>query len=167
MKVFVAGATGAIGTQLVPQLAAAGHDVIAMTQSPAKTDALQALGARPVVADALDPDAVSRAVAETEPEVIVHQLTALKGDPGLRDMRSPDRFGAMTNRLRTEGTDHLLAAGRAGPSASAASSPRASWPSAPMPAPAARSRPRTTRWTSTCRPRGAPAPTPSATSRTP
>ena len=113
MKVFVAGATGAIGIQLVPQLAAAGHDVIAMTRSPAKTDALRVLGARPVVADALDPDAVARAVAETEPEAIIHQLTALKGDPGLRDMRSPDRFGAMTNRLRTEGTDHLLAAGRA------------------------------------------------------
>jgi nucleoside-diphosphate-sugar epimerase len=113
MKVFVAGATGAIGTQLVPQLAAAGHDVIGMTRSPAKTDMLRALGARPVVADALDPDAVARAVAETEPEVIVHQLTALKGDPGLREMRNPDRFAAMTNRLRTEGTDHLLAAGRA------------------------------------------------------
>src|SRR6266545_4243340 len=113
MNVFVAGATGALGTQLVPQLAAAGHDVIAMTRSPAKTDMLRALGARPVVADALDPDAVARAVAETEPEVIVHQLTALKGDPGLRDMRNADRFAAMTNRLRTEGTDHLLAAGRA------------------------------------------------------
>ena len=113
MKVFVAGATGALGTQLVPQLAAAGHDVIGMTRSSAKADMLRALGARPVVADALDPDAVARAVAETEPEVIVHQLTALKGEPGLRDMRNPDRFGAMTNRLRTEGTDHLLAAGRA------------------------------------------------------
>ena len=115
MKVFVAGATGAgaIGAQLVPQLDAAGHDVIAMTRSPAKTDMLRALGARPVVADALDPDAVAGAVAETEPEVIVHQLTALKGDPGLREMRHPDRFAAMTNRLRTEGTDHLLAAGRA------------------------------------------------------
>jgi nucleoside-diphosphate-sugar epimerase len=113
MNVFVAGATGAIGTQLVPQLAAAGHDVIGMTRSSAKADILRALGARPVVADALDPDAVARAVAETEPEVIVHQLTALKGELGLRDMRHPDRFGAMTNRLRTEGTDHLLAAGRA------------------------------------------------------
>ena len=113
MRVFVAGATGVLGTQLVPQLAAAGHDVIAMTRSPAKTDALRALGARPVVADALDPDAVARAVAEAEPEVIVHQLTALKGDPGLRDLRNPDRLAAMTNRLRTEGTDHLLAAGRA------------------------------------------------------
>jgi nucleoside-diphosphate-sugar epimerase len=67
MKVFVAGATGALGTQLVPQLAAGGHDVIGMTRSPAKTDMLQALGARPVVADALDRDAVARAVAETEP----------------------------------------------------------------------------------------------------
>jgi 2-alkyl-3-oxoalkanoate reductase len=113
MRVFVAGATGAIGIQLVPQLAAAGHDVIGMTRSPAKTDALRALGARPVVADALDPDAVACAVAEAEPEVIVHQLTALKGEPGLREMRSPDRFAAPTIRLRTEGTDHLLAAGRA------------------------------------------------------
>jgi nucleoside-diphosphate-sugar epimerase len=113
MRVFVAGATGAIGTQLLPQLATAGHDVIGMTRSPAKTDALRALGARTVVADALDPDAVARAVAETEPEVIVHQLTALSGAPGLRDMRNPDRFAATTNRLRTEGTDHLLAAGRA------------------------------------------------------
>jgi nucleoside-diphosphate-sugar epimerase len=110
MKVFVAGATGAIGTQLVPQLAAAGHDVIGMTRSPAKSDLLRALGARPVVADALDPDAVARAVAETEPEVIVHQLTALTGEP---DLRHPDRFVASTNRLRTEGTDHLLAAGKA------------------------------------------------------
>jgi nucleoside-diphosphate-sugar epimerase len=113
MKVFVAGASGAIGTRLVPQLAAAGHDVTGMTRSPAKADMLEALGARPVVADALDPDAVARAVAEAEPEVIVHQLTALQVEPGLRDMRDPDRFGAPTNRLRTEGTDHLLAAGRA------------------------------------------------------
>ena len=110
MKVFVAGATGALGTQLVPQLAAAGHDVIGMTRSPAKTDMLRALGARPVVADALDRDAVARAVAGTEPEVIVHQLTALSGD---MDLRHFDRFFAMTNRLRTEGIDHLLAAGRA------------------------------------------------------
>jgi 2-alkyl-3-oxoalkanoate reductase len=113
VRVFVAGATGAIGTQLIPQLAGAGHEVIGMTRSPAKTDALRALGARPVVADALDPDAVGRAVAETEPEAIVHQLTALKGELGLRDMRNPERVAAMTNRLRTEGTDHLLAAGRA------------------------------------------------------
>jgi 2-alkyl-3-oxoalkanoate reductase len=112
-KVFVAGATGAIGAQIVPQLAAAGHTVIGMTRSPAKTDMLRALGARPVVADALDPDGVARAMAETEPDVIVHQLTALSVEPGLRDLRNPDRMAVPTNRLRTEGTDNLLAAGRA------------------------------------------------------
>jgi 2-alkyl-3-oxoalkanoate reductase len=113
MKVFVAGATGAIGTQLIPQLTAAGHDVVGMTRSPVKSEMLRGLGARPVVADALDPDAVARVVAESEPEVIIHQLTSLKGEPGLRDMRQPDRFAEPTNRLRTEGTDHLLAAGQA------------------------------------------------------
>ncbi|HEY8523897.1 MAG TPA: NAD(P)-dependent oxidoreductase [Acidimicrobiales bacterium] len=110
MRVFVAGATGAIGRQLVPQLVAAGHDVTGMTRSPAKVDQIRALGAEPVVADALDAVAVARAVGESEPEVIVHQLTALSGDP---DLRHPERFTAQTNRLRTEGTDHLLAAGRA------------------------------------------------------
>jgi 2-alkyl-3-oxoalkanoate reductase len=109
MNVFVAGATGALGRQLVPRLVAAGHDVVGMTRSPDKTGMLHALGARPVVADALDPDAVARAVAEAEPEVIVHELTALTGDLDLR--RS--EFFVTTNRLRTEGTDHLLAAGRA------------------------------------------------------
>jgi nucleoside-diphosphate-sugar epimerase len=82
-----------------------------MTRSPAKADQVRALGARPAVADALDPDAVAAAVAEAEPEVIVHQLTAL-GD-GTFDLRHIDRYFAVTNRLRTEGTDHLLAAGRA------------------------------------------------------
>jgi 2-alkyl-3-oxoalkanoate reductase len=110
MKVFVAGATGALGTQLVPQLVANGHDVTGMTRSESKRDLVRSLGARPVVADALDPDAVALAVAEAEPEVIVHQLTALSGS---FDLRHVDRTFAMTNRLRTEGTDHLLAAGRA------------------------------------------------------
>jgi nucleoside-diphosphate-sugar epimerase len=110
MKVLVAGASGALGGRLVPQLVARGHVVVGMTRTPSKADALRALGARPAVADALDPDAVARVVAEAEPEVIVHQLTALSG--GL-DMRHIDRFLATTNRLRTEGTDHLLAAGRA------------------------------------------------------
>jgi 2-alkyl-3-oxoalkanoate reductase len=115
MKVFVAGATGAIGRVLVPQLVARGHEVVGMTRSAAKQDLVRSLGARPVVADALDPDAVAEAVASAEPEVIVHQLTALSGPTGLRDARRPDRSvaAAMTNRLRTEGTDHLLAAGRA------------------------------------------------------
>ena len=110
MRVFVAGATGALGRQLVPGLVAAGHEVVGMTRTAAKQEALGAMGARPVVADALDPDAVARVVAEAEPEVIVHQLTALSGR---LDLRRPDRFFAMTNRLRTEGTDYLLAAGRA------------------------------------------------------
>jgi nucleoside-diphosphate-sugar epimerase len=113
MKVFVAGASGALGVQLVPQLIARGHDVVAMTRTPSKQDRLRALGARPVVADALDPDAVAAVVGEAEPDVIVHQLTALSGRLRARDMRYPDRssVGIMTNRLRTEATDHLLAAG--------------------------------------------------------
>jgi 2-alkyl-3-oxoalkanoate reductase len=110
MKVFVAGATGALGRTLVPQLVARGHDVVGLTRTPSKQDMIRGLGARPAVADALDPDAVARAVAEAEPEVIVHQLTALSGS---LDLRHFERDFAETNRLRTEGTDHLLAAGRA------------------------------------------------------
>jgi 2-alkyl-3-oxoalkanoate reductase len=115
MKVFVAGATGALGRALVPQLVARGHEAVGMTRSASKQDLVRSLGARPVVADALDPDAVAQAVASAEPEVIVHQLTALSGKLSARDMRHPERsFAAtMTNRLRTEATDHLLAAGRA------------------------------------------------------
>jgi nucleoside-diphosphate-sugar epimerase len=115
MKVFVAGATGALGRALVPQLVARGHEVVGMTRSASKQDLVRSLGARPVVADALDPDAVAQAVASTEPEVIVHELTALSGKMTMRDARHPDRSSAaqMTNRLRTEATDHLLAAGRA------------------------------------------------------
>jgi nucleoside-diphosphate-sugar epimerase len=108
MKVFVAGATGAIGRQLVPRLVAAGHEVHGMTRSEDKRALLRELGAVPVVADALDPDQVARAVAEARPEVIVHQLTDLTG---------VERFTASaavpTNRLRTDGTDHLLSAGHA------------------------------------------------------
>jgi len=115
MKVFVAGATGVLGRTLVPQLVARGHDVTGMTRSAARQDLLRSLGARPVVADALDPDAVAQAVASAEPEVIVHELTALSGPMSVRDARHPERFSGaiMTNRLRMEGTDHLLAAGRA------------------------------------------------------
>ena len=115
MKIFVAGATGALGRQLVPQLVARGHEVVGMTRSASKQDLVHRLGARPVVADALDPDAVAQAVASAEPEVIVHQLTALSGPMSAREMRHPERSSAftMTNRLRTEATDHLLAAGRA------------------------------------------------------
>jgi 2-alkyl-3-oxoalkanoate reductase len=115
MKVFVAGATGVLGRALVPQLVARGHEVAGMTRTASKQDLVRSLGARPVVADALDPDAVAQAVASAEPEVIVHELTALSGPMSMRDARHPERFSGalMTNRLRTEGTDHLLAAGRA------------------------------------------------------
>ena len=79
MKIFVAGATGALGRQLLPKLAERGHEVTGMTRSPSKQDLLRELGGRPVVADALDPESVAQAVAEAEPEVIVHQLTAIPG----------------------------------------------------------------------------------------
>ena len=79
MKVFVAGATGVLGRALVPQLVARGHEVVGMTRSASKQDLVRSLGAHPVVADALDPDAVAQAVASAEPEVIVHELTALSG----------------------------------------------------------------------------------------
>ncbi|MGW1255170.1 NAD-dependent epimerase/dehydratase family protein [Streptomyces sp. NPDC002513] len=110
MKIFIAGASGAIGSQLVAQLVVRGHEVVGTTRSAAKTGELRALGAEPVVMDALDPDSVADAVAKAEPEVIVHQLTALSGPA---DLRSVKRMAAATNRLRTEGTDHLLAAARA------------------------------------------------------
>ncbi|MDQ7907391.1 NAD(P)-dependent oxidoreductase [Phytohabitans sp. ZYX-F-186] len=110
MRIFIAGASGAIGGPLVSQLVARGHEVVGTTRSAAKTGALRALGAEPVVVDALDPDSVADVVAKAEPEVIVHQLTALGGPP---DFRNVKRMAAATNRLRTEGTDHLLAAGRA------------------------------------------------------
>ena len=109
MRVFVAGATGAIGRQLVPRLAAAGHEVHGMTRSESKQVMLREMGAVPVVADALDPDQVAEAVGRAMPEVVVHQLTAI----GSLDMRHFDRDFARTNRLRTEGTDHLLSAGQA------------------------------------------------------
>jgi nucleoside-diphosphate-sugar epimerase len=109
MRVFVAGATGAMGRQLVPRLVAAGHEVHAMTRSESKHAMLDELGAVPVVADALDPDQVAEAVGRARPDVIVHQLTAI----GSLDPRHFDRDFALTNRLRTEGTDYLLSAGQA------------------------------------------------------
>jgi nucleoside-diphosphate-sugar epimerase len=109
MRVFVAGATGAIGKQLVPRLVAAGHEVHGMTRSESKQAMLHELGAVPVVADALDPDQVAEAVGKAKPDVIVHQLTALAGE-GMRGLK---HRVAMTNRLRTEGTDYLLSAGQA------------------------------------------------------
>jgi nucleoside-diphosphate-sugar epimerase len=107
MKVFVAGGTGAIGRRLVPLLTGQGHDVFATTRAPEKAAGLRAAGAIPVVVDALDREALHRAVLEAEPEVVVHQLTALSSGG------SPRRFDSQfeaTNRLRTEGTDNLVQA---------------------------------------------------------
>ena len=110
MKVFVAGGGGAIGRRLVAQLRAGGYDVAAMTRSPSKADALRALGADVAVADALDRASVMKAVMRAEPAVVIHQLTGLAAANSLRNF---DATFALTNRLRTEGTDHLLEAARA------------------------------------------------------
>ncbi len=107
MRIFVAGATGAVGRRLVPLLIGKGHSVVGLTRTPAKTGLLRDFGAEPVVADALDQKAVHAAVIAARPDVIVHQLTDLKG---ASDLRHFDRAFAGSNRLRTTGTDYLLAA---------------------------------------------------------
>jgi nucleoside-diphosphate-sugar epimerase len=109
MRVFVAGASGAIGSRLVPQLIARGHEVIGTHRSPGSADRLRALGAQPIALDLLDARAVREAVLETRPDAVLHQATALAN---LRDFKHFDRSFAETNRLRTEGTDALLAAAR-------------------------------------------------------
>jgi nucleoside-diphosphate-sugar epimerase len=110
MRVFVAGGTGVVGRRLVPQLVARGHQVTATTTSPAKLGLLEQLGADAVVMDGLDAVSVDKVVAEARPDAIVHQMTAIAGKP---DMKHFDRWFATTNRLRTEGTDHLLASAEA------------------------------------------------------
>jgi nucleoside-diphosphate-sugar epimerase len=107
MRVFVTGATGALGLHLVPGLVAAGHEVTATTRTPGKAERLRADGATPVVLDGLDRAAVIAAVRAAGPEVIVHQMTALAD---MRSLRNTDRVFAATNELRTRGTDNLLAA---------------------------------------------------------
>jgi 2-alkyl-3-oxoalkanoate reductase len=107
MRVFVTGATGALGRHLVPGLVAAGHEVIATTRTPGKVAQLREAGVEPVVVDGLDREAVIAAVRAAAPEVIVHEMTALAG---LRSFRNPDKLFATTNELRTRGTDNLLAA---------------------------------------------------------
>jgi nucleoside-diphosphate-sugar epimerase len=109
MRVFVAGASGAIGTRLVPQLIARGHEVVGTSTSPEKAERLRALGAEPVTLDVLDARAVREAVLESEPDAIVHQATALATVTFSKNL---DRSFALTNRIRREGTDALLAAAR-------------------------------------------------------
>ena len=114
MRVFVAGGSGAVGRRLVPQLVARGHQVTATATSPGKLSLLEQLGADGVVMDGLDAAAVGEAVAAARPDAIVHQMTALSAvHAGKPDLKHPDRFFAPTVRLRSEGTDHLLAAAEA------------------------------------------------------
>jgi 2-alkyl-3-oxoalkanoate reductase len=127
MRVFVAGGSGAIGRQLVPRLIEHGHDVVASVRSPGKTGELAALGAEPVVMDGLDAESVAGAIAHAAPEVVVHQMTALGG---AYDLRHFDRTFALTNRLRTEGTDHLVAAALAAGARRVVAQSFTGWPNA-------------------------------------
>jgi nucleoside-diphosphate-sugar epimerase len=114
MRVFVAGGSGVLGRRLVPQLVARGHQVTATTTSAAKLGLLEQLSAEGIVMDALDAASVGEAVAAARPDAIVHEMTALSvAHAGKPNLRKADRFFAATNRLRTEGTDHLLAAAQA------------------------------------------------------
>lgn len=114
VRVFVAGGTGVLGRRLVAQLVARGHELTATTTTAAKLPALQSLGATGVVMDGLDAASVGEAVAMARPDVIVHQMTAIApAHAGKPDVKHFDRWFAQTNRLRTEGTDHLVAAAQA------------------------------------------------------
>jgi nucleoside-diphosphate-sugar epimerase len=123
VRVFVAGGTGVLGRRLVPQLVARGHQVTATSTSEAKLGLLERLGADAVVMDGLDPASVGAAVARAEPDAIVHQMTAI----GKADIKHMDRWFAATNRLRTEGTDHLLAAAGAAGVANVVAQSYACW----------------------------------------
>jgi nucleoside-diphosphate-sugar epimerase len=114
VRVFVAGGTGVLGRRLIPQLVARGHRVTATTTSAAKLDVLRRLGAEPVVMDGLDAASVGEAVARARPDAIVHQMTGISiAHAGKPDLKHFDRWALPTIRLRTEGTDHLLAAAEA------------------------------------------------------
>jgi nucleoside-diphosphate-sugar epimerase len=125
MNVFIAGASGAVGRALIPLLLDHGHTVTGTTRTPEKAGALRALGAEPVVLDGLDRDAVVAAVAAAGPDAIVHEMTSLAG---LADLRKFEREFAATNRLRTEGTDNLLAAARAADVEKVVAQSFAGWP---------------------------------------
>lgn len=128
MRVFVAGGSGVIGRRLVPQLVARGHQVVATTTRAEHIGLLEELGATGVVMDGLDPASVGEAVAAARPEAIVHQMTAISpAHAGKPDLKHPDRWFALTNRLRTEGTDHLLAAAAASGVRNVVAQAYASW----------------------------------------
>ena len=127
MKIFVAGASGAIGRRLVPLLTARGHRVVGTTRSRDKIEQVRALGAEPIVLDGLDRAAVIEAVASSEPDVVVHQMTALAD---FTDFRRFEQAFAVTNRLRTEGTDNLIAGMRAAGVSRLVAQSYAGWPCA-------------------------------------
>lgn len=114
MRVFVAGGTGVLGRRLVPQLVARGHEVTATTTTPSKLKLVADMGATGVVMDGLDGPSVGEAVAAARPDVVVHEMTAISlTHAGKPDIKHPDKWFAVTNRLRSDGTDHLLAAAEA------------------------------------------------------
>ena len=121
MRVFVTGASGALGSRLVPRLIDAGHEVIGTHNSPANAELLRTLGAKPVLLDLLDAPAVRKAVVENEPEAIVHEATALAK---VKFGRNLDKTFVRTNELRTKGTDALLAAAVRGRSPAPVETPR-------------------------------------------
>ena len=125
MRIFIAGATGAVGKRLVPRLRANGHEVVGTTRSAGKLSDLRVLGAQPVVLDVLDAEAVGRAISEAGPDVVVHQATALSD---LTNLRNLDNAFAETNRLRTVGTDNLLAAAKAAGARKFVAQSFAGWP---------------------------------------
>jgi 2-alkyl-3-oxoalkanoate reductase len=125
MRVFVAGATGAVGSRLLPRLVAAGHSVVGLTRSPAKAEAIHRAGGEAAVGDALNRAAVVAAVAGARPDVIVHEMTSLRT---ANDLRRVDRAFALTNRLRTQGLDNLLAAARQAGSARLVAQSFCGWP---------------------------------------
>jgi len=125
MKIFVAGATGNVGSRLIPLLVDRGHQVVGTTRTAAKADRLTRVGAEPMIVDGLDRDGLTAAVAKAEPDVVVHQMTALSVS---FDMRRIDQVFATTNRLRTEGTDILLAAARSAGVRKVVAQSFAGWP---------------------------------------
>lgn len=127
MRIFLAGATGAIGRRLVPMLVSRGHQVVAATRSASKAEALRAQGAEPVVVDGLDKNAVIAAVTSARPEAIVHQMTALAS---MRSLKNFDDEFTLTNRLRTEGAEYLIEAARASGAAKLVVQSYTGWPNA-------------------------------------
>ena len=140
MRILVAGATGAVGSRLVPRLVAAGHAVTGLTRSPAKVETLSAAGAAATVVDALDFAALRLALLDARPEVVIHKMTAISN---ASDLAHFDRAFAATNRLRTDGVDYLLAAPA---NAERAASLRRASAAGRLPEWAVRSRRKRTRW---------------------